>query len=380
MRTTNMRLSSSYRKGILFFLLAMLAVVLVALYFTLTKAIITITPNVREIKTDFILDMSSTPVDQNDSVIGGKIEQKIIESSEKFKSTGKKTIETTVDANGLGSVTLFNNLSTKMDLVKKTRLQSKDGTIVRLKNEVSVLPLSSVEVEIYADSPETFTKLEIGKLVLPGLSDKLRDSVYAENSKLISKETRVIDVIEKKDVEDAVLSLSNKMRQESVNNTKLEYSDEGPMIIAFVSEIPEKTVDKAIGGEASEFTVNVKMRVISVFLDRDAVNKKIESRLKNSLKSGERIERLDYDKTKYIIEKYDLENKSAKVKVLAVGQVTIDESHPILNKQKIIGANKKQVEIYFKSFDEVKDVSVMFTPFWVNAVPSMEDKTEIKVR
>lgn len=381
MRTSNVRLSGSYRKGILFFLLLMLAVVLVVLYFTLTRAIITITPHVRQVETEFFLDVADQQSPDDGSLVThGTIEQKIIEKSDTFASSGTKTIEPTIDGDTLGTVVLINNLDKKVDLVRKTRLLSEDNTLLRLNDDVTIPPLGHLETRVYADAPEKFVMLDIGRLSIPGLSKAMQENVYAENRTKISKEKQVINVIEKKDVEDAVVSLSNRMRQEAINDIKMTYGEEGPVVLAFVSEVVEKTVDKPVGSEGSEFTANVKMKVVSVFLDKSEVFKLIDSKLRDSLKNGERVERLDYDKTKYIIENYDLDNKTAHIKVQAVAQVKMDSNHPILNKEKIVGANKEQVSIYFKSFDEVQDVDVMFTPFWVHKVPSMLDKIQIKVR
>lgn len=358
----------------------MLAVVLVVLYFTLTRAIITVTAQVREVDTEFFVDVTDSEGIGESVATKGTIEQKIIERSAKFEATGSKTIEPTVDGNSIGTVKIVNNLDTKVDLIQKTRLLAEDGTLLRLSQRATVDGLSSLEVPVYADDPDNFTMLEIGRLTVPGLSKSMQENVYAENTQKISKEKRIVNVIEKEDVEEAVVNLSTKMRQEAINDIKMTYGDDGPVVLAFVSEIQEKTVDKPVGTEAAEFTATVKMKVVSVFLDKGEVFKLIDQKLRDTLQTGEKVERLDYDKSKYIIEKYDLESKTAYIKVKAVAQVKMDENHPVLNKDKIVGANKKQVEIFFKSFDEVQDVDVMFTPFWVKKVPSMTDKIEIKVR
>lgn len=379
MRTSNVRLSYAHRKGIIFFLLFVLAAVLIVLYFFLTRAVIVITPHVRQISTDFIVEVGSSVPGENSVFADTRMESKIIEKTEKFMATGKKTIEPVLSGDTLGKILLVNKLDTPMDLVPKTRLLNDQGVLIRLKDRVTIPAGGTFEAVVYADDMNSFSILDIGKLRLPGLSTALQEKVYAENRVKISKEKRDIDVIEKQDLENAVVDLSTKMRQEAINDIKLMYSSDGPIVLAVVTEVIEKTSNKPIGAEAVDFSTTVKMQVVSVFLDKSELNTLIDTRLREALKVGERIEKLDFGAGKYVIEEYDLAKKTARINVHAVAQIKMDENHPILDKEKIIGANKKQVEIYFKSFDEVKDVRVMFTPFWVNRVPRILDKIEISV-
>lgn len=379
MRTSHVRLTGSYRKGILFFLLLMLAVVLIVLYFTLTKAIITITPHMREVQAEFFVDVADNNKNTN-LMVPGTIQDKVIEKKETFKATGQKVIEPTVDGNNIGMVRVYNNLESKMELIRRTRLLSEDGTLVRLSKKITIDPLSSVEVSVYADDPDAFKELAIGKLTIPGLSAKNQESVYAENENTITTEKQEVTVITKEDVQEAVSMLSKKMIQEALNDIKITYGEDGPIALAMTGEVIESTFNQPVGAAAEEFTATVEMKIIHVFIEKNDIFGLIDERLRDSLQPGEEMVRLDFDKTQYAIEKYDLENNTAHVKVNALGYVKIGKDHPILNKEKIVNVNKKQLEIYLKSFDEVKDVDVEFTPFWVNKVPSMLDKIDIKIR
>lgn len=380
MRTSHIRVSRSYKKGIIIFLLLTIVLVLVVLYFTLTKAIITISPEIEEVNKEFFIDVAEEKDLTSQYSVSGTIEEKIIEKKQTYKSTGIKTIDPAEEGDTLGTVTLVNNLESKMELVPTTRLLTEDGVLYRIKDRANIPAQGEVEASIYADDPEAFTKLEEGILTIPGLSESLQEKVYAENKKTISKEKQDISIITKEDIDDAVVELSNEVIQQTLNDIKITYGDSGPVALALTGEIIESTADNAVGAEVEEFEVTVKMKVVSVFLDKANVFKLIDGELARTLDEGEKVLKLDFSNTHYSIEKYDLETKTAHVKVEAVGHIIINENHPILDKNKIIGSNKKQVEIYYKSFDQIKDVDIVFTPFWVKRVPKMLDHIEINVR
>jgi hypothetical protein len=358
----------------------MLGIVLSILYFTLTRAVINITPQLREISSEFYLDVGDSSAEVEALLASGDMNTEVIEKTVTFEATGSKVIEPSADGDSIGTVTLVNNLNRKLDLIQKTRLLSEDGTLLRLSERATVPPLSSLSVKVYADDPDSFTELEIGRLTVPGLGKNMEDKVFAENKQKISTEAREVNIIAKEDFENAVLRLSTEMRQEALNEMKVNYGQQGPVVLALSGDVIEKTASLPIGAEAEEFEVTVKMKVVSVFLNKSEVHNLVDQELQEALGAGEDLVKADFKETTYTIEKYDTANKSAHIKVTAKGYATIGENHIILDKEKFIGANKEQVEIYFKSYDEVKDVDVMFTPFWVTKVPSMHDKIEINVR
>ncbi len=380
MKAYNIRVGSSYKKWLLVSILFVIAVILVVLYFSLTKVVITITPKLKKINTEFFLEAGSDNLKNNSSnFIKADIKELTVEKTDSFVATGTKMVDTIQDDGTVGTVTLYNNLDKPIDLVRRTRLLSEKNVLVRLKKRVTIPANGSIEVEVYTDNPDDFEGLDTGKLTIPGLSKSLQEKVYGENNKLVSKNRKIITIVDKEDVEKAVASLTNQVLQENLNKLKSDYGSDGPKVLSLKGELLSKTMDKPIGAPADNFELTVKMRIIVVFMDKSDLNKLAMNSLKNKLQKGEKIMNIDFDSSKFIIDRFDKIDKVATIRVKAVGEVSITKDSPILDKTKIIGANKKQVEIYFKSFDAIKDVDVKFSPFWVKRVPNMLDKIDIIV-
>lgn len=382
MRTSNVRVTRSYKKAIGMVALIILVVVAAVVYLTLTRAIITIRPMMQEVKTSFFVDVEedgNTP-----GTIKGTINEEIITKTESFNATGTEIIQPSSDSEEggdvIGSVTLTNKLDSPIELVATTRLLTEDKELFRLKNKVQVPAGGEVNALVYPDDPDSFDILDQGKLTIPGLSDSLQESVYAIVGTAISEEQQEMTVVLKEDVEQAISSLGGKIIQEKLNEIKFTYGEQGPVALALTGEVLESVSDNAVGTQADEFEVTVKMKVVTVFMEKSQILDEIENKLGESIEFGKELVNIDFDSLNYSIEKYDLGGKTANIKVYAVGNTRINENHQILDKDKIIGSTKEQVEIYYRSFDEIKDVEITLSPFWVKKVPSMKDKVKIYVR
>ena len=79
------------------------------------------------------------------------------------------------------------------------------------------------------------------------------------------------------------------------------------------------------------------------------------------------------------LDKYDLTNLIANVKVNASGSANLKEGGSILNKDKIVGLSVQQATDYLKGFDEVKDVAIVMRPFWVKTLPKLKDHIDIVI-
>jgi len=377
-------LSSIYKKLIVSFVFILFLLGAVILYFTLNKVEITIFPKLVNKQSQFYVDVYEN-VPENPSgenlVVSGQIEELSVEASGSYDATGEKEISADGDYPVVGKVILYNEQSEDQSLIRKTRLLSPDEKLFRLTEKVIIPAEGSVEVDVYYDPEETdFEKVTASKFTIPGLGSRLQELVYAKSTEPFIKPGNKVKFVQVSDIENAVEELSAKKLEEVVDSLKSKYGGTSPVALAYKGEVIDENSDVVAGEIADQVTVTVKLKVIAVILDRDAIYATIDNQLTKDLGDGYELVNLVFNNLKYFIDKYDLVAKTAQIEVVAEGNLRLTADNPTLDKSNFIGLTKEQLVQYFQTMEDVKETEISFYPSWLSKVPSMLDHIHIDIQ
>lgn len=185
--------------------------------------------------------------------------------------------------------------------------------------------------------------------------------------------------MQKSDIESAAKELSAQKLEEVVNNLKIQHGGNNPVALAYVGEVMDQSSDKQEGDLADKFTVTVKVRVIAVLLDNE-IYTVIDQKLNDFVGEGYELKSLNFQNLKYVVDKYDLDAKTASVEVLAEGNLVITAEHPLLKAVNLVGLSKEQLIQYFETMEDVKATEIKFYPSWLKKVPAMVDHIHISIQ
>ncbi|HCC22779.1 TPA: hypothetical protein DF272_01215 [Candidatus Falkowbacteria bacterium] len=367
-------ISKLYVKFIAVFVVLTIVLIFVIFYFSFSRALIRITPKPASVATDFIADINTQDNEPTAGTLKGFLFETEVDMTKEYPATGTKDAE----GNVIGQVSIINKRTVNQPLVATTRLITTDGVLLRIKNRVDVPAGGSVNADVYADDPSSFTTLAATKFTIPGLSESLQNEVYAESKTSLNSAPGALKVVKSVDVARAKDDLTAALYQKALADFEAEVS-EGYVAVLVDKKVVEEAVSAGIDDVAETFTVRQKMNVTLIGLEQPAIVSLSAERLRELVTGERELSEIMLDKLTYVVQNYNQENKTANIKVHAEGETVLKENSEILDKSKIAGLSDKGVELYLDSFDEIESVEVQLSPFWVKRVPSLPDNIVIEV-
>lgn len=341
------------------------------IYYAFGKVKITIIPSYEKLSWETMVDVHDT-IGTVQS-IPGKLEPFEVAGDVTIPATGEKII----NEEGIGKVTIINDGDKSQPLIATTRLTAPDGTLLRLKERVVVPARKSVEAAVYPDNPDQFTQLSPTRFIFPGLSDDLKKIIYAENKNILSSGEKKVRVVSQEDMDTIDASVLESLNEKIQDKAKEYMQDIYSELVS--KEVVEKKTDIKIGDEAESFIVKAKIKAIAVLFDEKRVIEKVKKGISDSLPEGKEIKDLDPKTIVYTIEKYNIDEGTAQIKVFVEGRMQVKQENKIFNKELIFGKSKEEIEKYFKEYGEIEKVSVDFFPSWIPRAPRSNEKIEIVV-
>lgn len=293
-------------------------------------------------------------------------------------STGEE-----VPAQATGTVTIYNNYSAAQPLAATTRLLTPDGVLFRIKDRVDIPAGGKVEnVDVYADQPGASGNIEPTTFTIPGLWQGLQDKIYAESTAPMTGGLRSGQVITKSFINASTQTLIDELADDAV--TDLSTSDANPANIPVsTSMLYPITLDQKLsadeGVEAASLTIDLRVKFIAVLFDPDTLAFLANQELGQTLPADEQLDSDSQPMLEYSVESYDLENESATLAVKYTDNVIPRLSSTMFNRDEVVGKDAQEIKTYFSHFDQIKDVQIKFSPFWVRKAPQLKDHIEIKL-
>jgi len=368
----------SYRRGIAIFIILAISVIGVVVYFTFSKARITLIPKTETKMVDFtvIIDKNAGGVDFEHNILPGEILTKEITGKKKIESVSTKKIPEFAK----GKVTLYNNQAKSQSLVAKSHLLSEGG-VYFLTDERAVIPAKgSIEVTVTAEEPGEQGNIPPSRFAIDRLSPSLQKLVYAESTAPMTGGFREVQIVTEEDIRNAFSELQNEL-EEKFKNEILEGLSEGEEIASepIHKEILEEKKSVEPGTEASEFEIETKVKFSAFIINSKALFDLGELKLSQNVpENREFIKTREEALTKEIKNIYLADGK-AEIRVHTEGEIAYKISAKAFDKSRLVGLNEEEVKNYFSTMSGIKDVRVEFWPFWVKTVPSFKNNITIQV-
>lgn len=364
-----------YRKIALTFFVISILLFIGIFYFTYRKVVIKIDPAYELASKEFIVDIKERP-EASKNELKGRILQEILEGNFEY-NVESETEEIKDEVTGM--IKIINNSARGQTLVATTRFLRDDGLLFRLKKYVKVPAEGSIEAEIYADDSKKVTEeVEPSKFTIPGLSENLQKLIYAETYEPIKPNIQKIKIVFEDDLakakEEALKNLSKEALVRFAKNIK---TSEKLLPNSIDKEIVEFKVDKEKEEKAEKLNSHLKVKFTTVLFDEEELFKLAQSNLESTLPEGKKLTEIVKESFLYSIEKYDLEGNVANLRVLIASKMSVSAENEIFAKEKIEGLTQEEALSYLKSFKEIKDVSIEFSPKWWRRIPRLKNAIKI---
>jgi hypothetical protein len=379
---------SFYRRIAFVFVALTSILIILAAYFVLSRAEITVTVAKEPISADFIVDLKEVAVQNpaepsvavpDTATISGKVLETTVSGSQAYSTSGKKTIQGDVG----GTVTIFNNYSKDQPLVATTRLLSPEGILYRLKNRVTVPAGGKVEnVEVYADTPsEAAAKLGPTKFTIPGLWEGLQDKIYAQSFSSMHGGEQEVNFVTEADLDNAYNDLTQTLSTQVLEDVKKEMPSAGEIFgKVVIKEISEKRSDLKAGATGDKFIINLKMEVVGVAFYRRDLEGLAKKELTAKVPDNKNLASVNYNEMTFLVEKYNVSTGEANIMVHLTGEMALKPDSLIFDKDKFIGLSKEKIIQYLSIYSEIERITIKFSPFWVKEVPQIKNNINIIVK
>jgi hypothetical protein len=386
-------------------------------YFAVTKAYITIAPEVK-IKTRgkniVFRETWEESITNGNNIVALKKISKVVNLESRFWSTG-------IDIKGLkrssGTITLYNKLPEDVSLREKTRLQNSDGIIYLTTRKVTI-PKWTKEVNGSITPWEYTVKIEsdyrdinwkmVGEnanigtwviLTLPGLTEN-RDQIYAKTLVALSggKEYSWVRITTQEDIENAKKLLIQKLKDLALKELKKQIDEENKLnnvtydIIGIedtlfytwaTTQVPSEVV---IGKKVENFDLRGSIQIESYIYNQDAVINKLKSVISESvLESSEKVLLID---TKSLRFATILSQQQKPFEIKATMEINAFIIHNFLNdddsyvqklKDQIAGLSGEEAEKILLNDPKISNVRIEISPFFLSNITTRKENIIFKV-
>jgi hypothetical protein len=249
--------------------------------------------------------------------------------------------------------------------------------LFRISKTVLVPSGGKVDVEVYPDDPALLNgkTIQPTKFTIPGLWAGLQDKIYAQSFKDFSKEGLKVHFVQKEDIENGQKTISEELYQETIDEVLKSYEAMNYTILAS-KELAQTVTEKEENQEAEKFKMSVRLKVNIVLFNQEDILKLIENQLKTQVDENHELISIDLDSIKYSIDKIDLIDNIAHIKVNASGKAVIRIESSLLDKSSLTGLKEESVLEKLKN-DSIQDVSIKFNPSWFGRMPYIKDRISL---
>ncbi|MBI5369702.1 hypothetical protein HZA85_00715 [Candidatus Uhrbacteria bacterium] len=364
-----------YRRIALVFITLVVVALLTVLYLATMQAIIHVTANPHEVKTDFVVRTVQTAT--TDGEVQGEIHSGTLGRKKTFTPSGES--HQNVDQQAAGTVTLFNTSASAQPLVATTRLLSKDGVLFRLKAGVTVPAKGSVEAQVHADQKGASGNIGPTAFTIPGLNAAKQSLIYATSAAPMTGGVKPISVLSQEQINGAVTQLKNELVEDAKgmlrDQRQRSYTGE-----VFFADVSSQKISAKGGDHVDSFDIELQVAVTGVFYDSDALQKITERKLSEGLAQGEMFVDTGASGRQISVSSVDASKGAATIQVRQVAKAIVSRSSHALDVGSFVGLSAAQVQEIIMQANVATDVKVEFFPFWVKHVPRLKDHILIDIR
>jgi len=339
------------------------------------KLDVKVTPKQEKVTSNLVADIYNGDAAVKDSGVAGLVRQAGIEQSKEYDTTGK-----IVGGEELtGQATVVNNYNKSQSLVATTRLLSSDGKLYRIKDTVTVPANGTIDVAIYADEQKAENEVQPTKFTIPGLWAGLQDKIYAETKTSTVYQEKATMIVAQEDIDKAVEELKLTLSKQAENQLS---PDEKNKFNQFLYKLDDNSItfeaDGKVGEEKSKINVKVKGVVSIVAFSDDKIKQLAKDKLGAYLGDNKTLVNFNENKLTYGLSSVDVKQNIATINVAFEGDV-ITKNEAVIDKTKLVGLTKAQLESYLGSLPEVEKYEIKFSPNFINKAPITDKRITVEV-
>ncbi len=364
------------KKIIISFSLAVIALIVLILYYALAKAVITLEVVQDSMTMETVLELKQY---NEEGEVTGTIMETELTQSKIFPASPSGELEEKAS----GTVMLVNTNNSPQTLIATTRLLSPQGVLFRLSQTVTVPANSQLQnIKVIADQPGETSAIAPTRFTIPGLNPTLRELIYAESTEPMRRlpkagSTQITPI----DLDQARKILTDLLIPQALANLREQLpSEKRNLSVVYKSEIIKAESDVPAGSKNSQFNYTVTVKVTAVFYNPDELRELALKNLQTNLSSGRKILNLEPESLAISIEDVAGDLTTAYLRIKFLAQVIITDPELVFRISDLLGRTPEEVQNYFSAFREVKNVKVELSPFWVKSVPTVENHITLKLQ
>lgn len=359
-----------YRQIAFTFIGAALVVLVGLVYFSLSQALIVVTPELEDVSTDFnVLVKADTDLTEEG------IQATLVTTTVEFEKTSQsELLQEGEPQQATGTVVLKNTSGTAQPLVATTRLLSEGSVLFRLRRAVTVPANGEVEAEVYADQPGKGGEIGPSRFTIPGLNQARQQEVYAESTQAMTGGTKATYQVTRKAVEDAIAMAKDALAAQAKTQLQAEGVDLSNMLAgAEAVTVKNQSVEPEIGEDSQTFTVSLVADVAFVLANQDDLLQIAQKQLYETMSLGYELSSSDEGSFAYTIENLDTAKKTAQIRVTLHGVRRISTNNPILDPSNFVGQKPDAVKSQLEADPGIESVDIQLRPFWLRRIPRLVD-------
>jgi hypothetical protein len=298
-----------------------------------------------------------------------------------------------------GTVRIVNKYSKSQTLVKTTRLLTSDNKLYRIDAQVVIPPGGEVSVGAYADKPGSqFVLTGPQKFTIPGLFVDVQQYIYAESDapfRAVPQDSASIPEpvnptptpttpkagkpVTQADLDRAEKTLTDTVVNQAMKALAAEVGSTTNLEVVYVVKVVDRKFMVRPGDIAENFLASVKLDVTAVYYGKEDMQTLVRSRLRERVPAGREFLPFDSGAVTYSLESSDLTQEIASIRVSADAAYRLSPASPLLQKSVIAGKSKSEAESLLRAVEGVESVEVKIQPGWIDSVPSLKDRIDLKV-
>lgn len=366
----------AYRSIALSFFGLSAVIAVIVFYISFSWATIRIVPDVKPFTASAKISLTESGL-AGEGMLTGKIIQKELVGTGTFSATAAETKVGRL----AGTITVANLTGRSQALRETTRFLTPNGTLFRSTQSVVVPAGRRVDVPVQADKEGELGVLDTSRFTIPGLWQPLQKDIYGASFTQTRGASQEVKKVTQGDVTRAEEEVGKKLHDKfSLMLDAEKPSLDAPSVGAlFRSDVVERSADHPVGDTTDEFTVTLKLRFTAALYNDQEMVKRLAEVMTGNLSSGYQLLPLRPDQISGTVDAYDPTAKTAALSVAAAGgKIRNDDIQPYHTRD-LAGLKKDAIIEYFRGYDDIKDVSVSFSPFWVTRAPLLTDHIKILV-
>lgn len=305
----------------------------------------------------------------------GELSYSTIKLSAQKESTAPASGEESVSEKAKGKVMIYNEQSAPQQLVKTTRLETPDGKIFRIEQDVNIPAKGSVEVTAVADVAGKEYNVGLSDFTIPGFK------TYATKYKQVFARSKTPMAggfvgMRSKVAEDKLAEVRSSLEQEIAKSLSAEASSkvpEGFILFQSLANITYEMMPIEKSGD-SEAKIIVRGDLNAyIFKSTEFASYLVKQKnktLDNILMSISDPSKLNISLTDTLV---SASTSSIKISLLGpLDLVAVTDEKALASS--VLGKSRDELDTILKSFPTIESANAKVRPFWKSSFPkNLED-------